>query len=439
MKFLHTSDWHLGKVFHEKPLIDDQKFVLNQIISVMKMASEAGDPYAALVISGDIYDRAIPPTEAVMLLDDFLIRLTREVPDTHIFLNAGNHDGAGRLSFAARFLAQNNIHLVTDTADFTTPVIVRQGDEQCAFYQLPFLAPLSIKRSASSCQAKASDREPSGSAAVSDELLRTQQALYEEAVAQIAAAHKASYADIPAVLNAHLFASGCSTGASERSNVGTLEQVGADIFTPFAYGAFGHIHKCQPVGRDKRCWYSGALLAYNFDDDPETGMNEVTLVCTPSSDGQPAGKKCAENASVSVRRIPFKALHPVAKVTAEMKELTGSSADTKLIAENRDNYVQVILTDEVMPLEAFTNLKSVFPNLMSVMMKAQSGSARSSSIEARKSVMDSRDPSSIFDQFMKDIFGEIDGNELIAREKQLFVQEAAGIEDEPSEIREMKE
>lgn len=401
MKILHTSDWHLGKVFHEKTLIEDQKFVLDQIISVMKEASASGSPYAALIVSGDIYDRAVPPSEAVTLLDDFLVRLTREVPGTHIFLNAGNHDGAGRLSFASRFLEKNNIHLACDTKNYTTPVIIEMGDERCAFYQLPFLTPLSIKKDGA--------------------LLRSQQDLYAEAVAQIAAAHKASYADVPAVLNAHLFASGSSVSASERSNVGAVEQVGTDLFAPFAYGAFGHIHKCQPVDTEKRLWYSGALLAYNFDDDPVTGMNEVTISCAKGTAALDADRACTP---VSVKRIPFTVLHPIAKVEAEMKDLVGSSADSALVAENREKYVQVILTDAVMPLEAFANLKTVFPRLMTVTMKAQTGAGKSSSIEARKAVIDSNDPAKIIDQFMSDIYGDAD-DELIRAEKALFVEEAA--------------
>lgn len=411
MRFLHTSDWHLGKVFHGKSLIEDQKYVLNQIIATMKAASDAGRPYAALVVSGDIYDRAVPPAEAVTVLDDFLIRLTRELPGTHIFLNAGNHDGATRLSFAARFLEQNNIHIATETDSFTKPVIVTQDGEQCALYQLPFLSPLSIK------QAVPAPEEEGDADKAEPALLRAQQDLYEEAVAQISAFHSAAYPGIPAVLNAHLFVTGSSVGASERSNVGTLEQVRVGIFKPFAYGAFGHIHKCQPVGPGKRCWYSGALLAYNFDDDPDTGMNEVSIDCTVTETDAGTGF------AVSVKRIPFTPLHRIAKVNAFMKDLIGTEADRKLIDENRDNYVLAILKDGTMPFEAFDTLAPVFPHLLSVTMESQKKTGKNASIEERKKAIDSNDPSKIISQFMKELYGETD-DALIQAEKDLFVKEA---------------
>ena len=104
MRFLHTSDWHLGKLFHEKSMLEDQKFMLDKIFEIMKQAAAKGEPYEALVVSGDIYDRAMPPSEAVSLLNSFLVKTTKELPELHIFMNSGNHDSATRLAYAAEFL-----------------------------------------------------------------------------------------------------------------------------------------------------------------------------------------------------------------------------------------------------------------------------------------------------------------------------------------------
>ena len=398
MKFLHTSDWHLGKLFHEKSLIEDQAFVLNQILRIAEDAKKNGTPYAALVISGDVYDRAMPPAEATTLLNSFLVDCTTALPEMHIFLNAGNHDSATRLSFAAEFLERHRIHIATNTKHITTPVIVSQGAEQVAFYQLPFLTPLSIQ----------SDD--------SDILYRTQQDLYAAACKKIAESHKKNYGDMPSVINAHLFASGSTVGTSERTNVGTVEQVSVAVFKDFTYGAFGHIHKYQPCDAEKRCFYSGSLLAYNFDDSPETGMLEVEITTA--------------SAFPRVKRLLFTPLHPIATVTATMQDLIGSFADKKCIEKNKNNYVQVVLTDDVMPTEAFAHLKTVFPYLLSVIIQKQSQQYAASSLQRRKEAMQSRAPDTIFTQFITDIYGESIDDALFQKQKAIFIAESAQLASE---------
>ena len=393
MKFLHTSDWHLGKLFHERSLIEDQEYVLNQIIKIAEKAKSKKTSYAALVISGDIYDRAMPPAEATKLLNRFLVDITTKFPELHIFINSGNHDSASRLSFAAEFLEQHKIHISTNTDDITTPVVVEQSNEKIAFYQLPFLTPLSIPSE--------TPEKPN----------RTQQELYSAACAKISKNHKEKYGTLPAVINAHLFATGSSVGGSERTNVGTVEQVETSLFKDFTYGAFGHIHKFQPCDKEKKCYYSGALLAYNFDDSPKTGILEVEIT--------------ADNPKPTVRRIEFTPLHPISRITAKIEDLIGSKANDALIKENHDNFVQVILTDEVMPTEAFSTLKNVFPNLLSVIMDREnaSKSSASSSIKLRKEAIDSKDPEKIFEQFMHDIQEDTE-NEIVKQEKKIFIEES---------------
>ena len=392
MKFLHTSDWHLGKLFHEKSLVEDQDYVLNQIIKIVLDAENKNFPYSALVISGDIYDRALPPIEATTLLNNFLVKITNVAPELHIFINSGNHDSASRLSFAAEFLEKHNIHIKTDTKNIEKPVIIEQNSEKIAFYQLPFLTPLSI---------------PSGT---DEKQNRTQEELYSAALPKISKAHKKNYGSMPCVLNAHLFVAETELGSSERTNVGTIEQVSASLFSDFTYGAFGHIHKYQPCDKEKRCYYPGSLLAYNFDDSPKTGILEVEIT--------------EENPNPSVKRIEFSPLHPISKIRAKMEDLIGSNADEKIIKENKNNYVQVILTDEIMPTEAFSTLKNVFPNLLSVIMeKTAKNSKPASAIEQRKRAIDSNDPEKIFEQFMSDIGEDIE-SELVQKQKEIFVKEA---------------
>ena len=407
MKFLHTSDWHLGKLFHEKSMIEDQKFMLEKIFDIMKKEADKGEGYDALVVSGDIYDRAMPPSEAVSLLNGFLVKVTAQLPNLHIFMNAGNHDSAARLSYAAEFLEQHNIHFSTNTKKICEPVILEdEKNGKAAFYQLPFLTPLSIEMSAENPDAAEGDESHP---------LRTQQELYKEACSQILSNHKKNYGNLPCVLNAHLFAMGSSTASSERTNVGTAEQVDGSLFEDFTYGAFGHIHKYQACDKEKHCFYPGSLLAYNFDDNPENGILEVEIKSVESS-----------KPNLSVKRIVLEPLHPIVKIKAKMSELIGSAANKNLINENKDKYVQAILTDEVMPTEAFSTLKTVFPNLLSVISQEQSRANKSSSIQERKEAILSNDPEKIFIQFMKDANPDFENDDLFQKQKALFVQEATG-------------
>ncbi len=409
MRILHTSDWHLGKLFHEKSLIEDQAFMLDQILKTIKKAEIDGRPFSALIVSGDIYDRALPPSEAGTLLNDFLERATGENPGLHIFLNVGNHDSAARLSFAAGFLRKHNIHICTDTKNFTDALVIEENGEKVAFYQLPFLTPYSIEDSSETGDSSVD----AGTGEDGEEkFLRSQEELYSVACKKIIEAHKKNYGEgVPAVLNAHLFATGAAVAASERTNVGAVEQADISHFKDFTYCAFGHIHKFQPCDKEKRCFYSGSLLPYNFDDSPECGVLDVEIKNTTDVP--------------SVKRILLKPLHPIANLTGQMKDFIGSEAKKTLIQENQNNYVQVILTDAVMPSEAFITLKSVFPNLLCVTMKEENLGGTNVSIKSRKEAIDSNDPEKIFCQFMKDLYGDVfDDSELFLAQKKIFLQKA---------------
>ena len=148
MKFLHTADLHLGKVFHEQSLIEDQQFMLNQLLETLKDPS-----YQALVIAGDVYDRSIPPPEAVRLFSPFLGSLKRERPDIEVFLISGNHDSASRLAFGKELFAELGVHFITDPQDADTPIVITQENpslpskkETTAFFLLPFLTAGSLKQ-----------------------------------------------------------------------------------------------------------------------------------------------------------------------------------------------------------------------------------------------------------------------------------------------------
>lgn len=417
MRILHTSDWHLGKIFHGFSLIDDQKFALNQIFEALENAEEEKNPFSALVVSGDIYDRAVPPSEASSLLSGFLTEASEKFPYLHIFMISGNHDSAARLSFAASFLEKHKIHLATDTKKFTECVLVEKKDEKSgaaekvAFYQLPFLFPLSIK--------PAKD-EKSENQENSEKVCRSQEELFREACSQIMEHNKKSLGGIPSVLNAHLFTLGSACGSSERSCIGNTEQVDSGLFKDFSYGAFGHIHKFQPCGQN--CYYPGSLLAYSFDDNPETGMLDVEI--------EPSGK-------VHVQRILFKPLHRIAKIEGKFSDFADSQKNAEVVKNHKDDFLQIVLDDEAEPSEPFARLKQIFPNLLLLSFKKHEENSSDISIQKRKKAINSNDFGQIFDQFWSDIYGNQNSSgemtELVKAEKALFKKEADEMELEGKE------
>lgn len=404
MRILHTSDWHLGKTFHEYFLIEDQRFVLNQILEVIKNAELEQNPFSALIVSGDIYDRAIPAAEATTLLSDFLTDLVEKFPYLHIFMISGNHDSASRLSFATSFLEKHNIHLATSTKKILEPIILEKNEEKVAFYQIPFLQPGSIKKENS------------------DEILRTQEELFCEICKQINLAHLKKYENLPSVLNAHLFTLGSVHGFSERSNIGTAEQVDVSIFKNFTYGAFGHIHKFQVCDKQHKCYYSGSLLPYNFDDSPESGMLDVEIK--------------TKNEIPTVKRIFFEPLHKIATLEGKFSDFMDFEKNKKYLNEHKNDFLQIILTDEIEPREPFSKLKNIFPNLLVLSSKNRANSKMNFSIQKRKEAISSNDFGQIFTQFLNDVYGfqedsnQISDSELIKNEKELFEKEAKELERE---------
>lgn len=399
MRILHTSDWHLGKIFHDRPLVEDQKCFLDQIIAQFKKAEEENDSYSALVVPGDIYDRSVPSADATRLFSEFLYSVNEQFPDLHQFYISGNHDSAARLAFADSFLGKHNIHITTDTKAMTVPVIVANNGEKAAFYQLPFLVPLSVP----------SEDE--------DKVNRTQQELYSAACKKIMDFHIAQYPDALPVIAAHLFTSGSSVSASERSNIGTAEQVDVAVFDGFAYGALGHIHKVQPCNKGKTVWYSGAPLAYNFDDSPETFMLDVRL---------------EQGKAPSVSKVPFVPLHKVVRLEGKLREFSGPEADLEKFKVHKDDFVQVILTDEVMPSGSYDLLVKVFPNLLLVSPKERASGGNSGSLQQRKEAIRSNQPDRIFAQFLMDAYGKSASSQsegsgkgdLVQKENKLFLKEA---------------
>jgi exonuclease SbcD len=413
-RFLHTADLHLGKVFHEHSLLEDQKFMLDQLTETLTDTS-----YRALIIAGDVYDRSIPSPGAVSLFGGFLGALKARRSDLEVLILPGNHDSADRLGFGRELFAELGIHFVTDPVDADKPVIVRDSNTACVFFLLPFLHPGSL------C-AKNEDLPTAGSPDGDSDLsggpesggpLRSQARLAEEAAARL---EKARLAALEAgathtVLAAHLFTAGGVESNSERIFLGTAERVDAGLFSGFDYVALGHLHRHQKAG--KNCRYSGSPLAYSFDEteNSEKCFLSVELHNGESNSGDSNKIKSNNGKSdngisdnsncVTVTPIPVRPTRGVRRLRGSFNRFFRE--DDAELKEAQNDYLEIVLADSNLVENPLPLLRQRFPWVLSVRQEEALASLRENfpalsrgpHPERRSSVED-------FEDFLADIYGD---------------------------------
>ena len=387
MHFLQTSDWHLGRLLFNNSFLDDQKQILNQIILQIQTASQEGNEYDALLIPGDIYDRANPPKEAMTVLSDFLTELSNKYPKLNVFILAGNHDDAKLLYFAKDFFKRANIHICTDLSDIENPVIIESSktNEKAAIYQIPYLE------------------------AYSFEGLRRQQELYQKATEIIKENHK-NFENCLSVICAHLFAIKSIVNDAERSSVGPAEEVDTTLFENFDYTALGHIHSYQPCGTKSNIYYSGSPLKFNPDNKDKE--NKFLLDITLSKNQKP-----------EVKKIPLIAPHKITTITGSFYDYYGENAKQELITEYKNDYIIFICTDDVVPYSPIPSLQTVFTFIKAFRMQEKEENQNKTSVQERQSLIEEFEakPENLFNRFLEDINAQIQDKELEKQEKDLFL------------------
>lgn len=315
MRFLHLSDLHIGKRLNEFSLLEDQAYILGQILEITKSEQPDG-----VLIAGDVYDKAAPSAEAVGLFDDFLTRLSRS--GTAVFLISGNHDSPERIAYGSRILDRCRIYLSPLYEGKTEPVILKDEIGEVAVYLLPFLKPAMLRRFW--------PEEEIGS--------------YTDALRLAVVAMNISPSRRN-ILVAHQFVTGASRCESEEVTIGGLDNVDASVFAAFDYVALGHIHSPQSIGETIR--YCGTPLKYSFS---EAGQEKsVTVV------------ELSEKGSLQLRTIPLKPLHDLRELRGRYGELTARSFYEGTPTED---YLHIVLTDEEDVLGAAEKLRTIYPNLM---------------------------------------------------------------------------
>lgn len=335
MKLLHTADLHLGKTLHETPLLSVQEKMLDDIHDILTQHD-----YAALIIAGDVYDRAIPSAEAVSLFSRFLARIREDCSDTAVCIIPGNHDSAQRLAFAHEILQNQRIYIAQDTCRLAEPVILTKGAEKLAVYLLPFL-----NFGAFSEEDKEAYRAAGDSQA-------------EMAVVASHILQQAVQPDMPALLAAHLFTIGGQSSSSERTFIGAAEYVNPDLFSCFDYVALGHLHRCQRI--TDRMYYSGSPLPYSFDES-----EDAKCVLSIDIDGTPK-QSAAGKTSITIERIPIISERPLKRLEGVFADFfTGTRYD-----EWSGCYLEITLDDAEVIAHPMQLLRQKFPFLLSIRQKS---------------------------------------------------------------------
>lgn len=319
MKFIHTSDWHLGRQFHNVSLLDDQQAVLNQLIQYIE-----NNPVDAVVVAGDIYDRSVPPTIAIELLNKVVKRICGEL-NTPMILISGNHDGAERLGFGSEQMKNAGLHIISNFEDMLNPVVIEtESAGQVAFYGMPYNDPEQVRFA------------------------------YQEPVSTHDQAHKLLAEKIAEqfqseqrnVLISHCFVDGAIESESERPlSIGGSDRVSHEHFLNFDYVALGHLHQPQKKG-EEYIRYSGSLMKYSFGEQNQ--KKGFTLV------------EIDQNGFVLAEHVDLAAPHEMRIVEGELEQVIEQG---KTDPKNED-YLLVRLMDKHAILNPMEKLRTVYPNVL---------------------------------------------------------------------------
>ena len=316
MRFLHLSDLHLGKRVNEFSMLEDQAYILKEILNIIDEQK-----VEAVLIAGDIYDKVIPSAEAVRLLDDFLTRIAaRELP---VFLISGNHDSAERVAFGSRLMSSRQIYLSPVFESDVEPVTISDRYGEINIYMLPFVKPSLVKR------------------VYPEEEIIT----YQDAV-NAAVQHMQIDTDKRNILLAHQFVTGAARCDSEELSVGGLDDVDASIFDGFDYVALGHLHGPQKIGKET-VRYSGTPLKYSFS---EANQKKAAVIVDVEEKGK-----------INIQQIPLVPKHDMREIRGTYMEVTALDFYKDM---KTDDYLHITLTDEEDIPDAIGKLRTIYPNIM---------------------------------------------------------------------------
>ena len=322
MRFLHTADWHLGRIYYGLSLLEDQAHLLDQFVALVREKEPD-----VVIIAGDVYDRSVPPTEAVRLLNDTLKRIVID-EGTRVILIAGNHDSADRLGFGSDLLSAAGLFVrgVPDKDKDIDPVIVEDEHGEVAIYPLPYANPAQV------------------SELLGNQEITSHHAALTAQMDRIRSVHRNGRRGI---VVAHAFVQGGQESESENSlSVGGSGVVSADAFAGMDYVALGHLHRPQTVG-DPRIHYSGSLMKYSFNEADQA--KSISLV-----------ELDAEGAKIE--RIALIPRRDLRILEGTLQELISAGANDP----GKEDFILARLTDTGALLDAMNRLRMAYPNALNI-------------------------------------------------------------------------
>lgn len=380
MKLMHLSDLHLGKLVLEQSMIDDQKYILNQIIDIVKK-----EQVDIVLIAGDVYDKSIPTIEAVNLFSDFLTRLYKL--KVLVFVISGNHDSKDRLSFGNELFVDNGIYIEGIFNGNLRCETINDKDGKLNIYMLPFIKPVEVKRF------------------YPDEIIDT----YEDAIKCILKHSSINKAERNIIM-VHQFVTSLGEDVirsdSESISLGGIDNIDVTLFKDFDYVAMGHIHGPQKVGRET-ARYSGSPLKYSFSE-----VNQKKSVCIIEFNSKE---------DINISKIPLIPIRDMRVIKGPFDKLISKEI---VNLENKNDYLDVVLTDDDYIINAIGKLRKFYPNILKLEYENKiSSNEVSDNIDIDKSNMS---PIDLFSEFYK----MQNGIELPAKKRKIIEEVIKEVNDE---------
>ena len=351
MRFLHLADLHIGKRVNGFSMIEDQKFVFEQVYNVIENEKIDG-----IIMAGDIYDKPVPSAEAVKLFDEMLTRLVSiNLP---IFVISGNHDSAERIGFGSDILSAAKVYMSRVYNGNLQKIELEDDYGKINVYLLPFIKPATVKNIYKEAEIKD----------------------YDDALEYVLSQEKIDETKRNVIVS-HQFVTGAMRSESEEVSVGGLDNVSVENYEAFDYVALGHIHRAQQMGRES-ARYAGTLLKYSFSEEKHN--KSMTIV------------DLKEKGHIEIKEIPVKPLHDLKTIKGKFSKITSEEFYKEL---KKEDYYRAVLTDEDDILNAIGKLKSIYPNLMS--MEYDNTRTRSYSVVDNVETGEAKSPLDYFEEFFE--------------------------------------
>ncbi len=373
MKLLHISDLHIGKRVNAFSMIEDQKYILRQILAIADSQQADG-----VMIAGDIYDKPVPSAEAVQLFDWFLTELADR--GKQVYAVSGNHDSAERIAFGAQLMSGRGVYVSPVYQGETAMLTVYDAYGELCIYLLPFIKPAVVRHALEDAPGMEGKALPES---------------YQDAVA-LAVERMEVDCSRRNILIAHQFVTGAGRCDSEDVSVGGVDNVDADLFDAFDYVALGHIHSPQHMKRET-VRYCGTPLKYSFSEAEQE--KSVTVV------------ELGEKGRIEITAVPLVPLHDLRRIRGTYLEVTARDFYRDMDTED---YVQITLTDEEDIPDGMEKLRIIYPNLMR--LEYDNSRTRQNRLIERTEEIEQKSELELFAEFY-----ELQNNQPMSDEQAAFV------------------